>query len=216
MRVRSASAASISNGAGMIERFGLKCCSTGHTESKPRDSACAVCSMVSPDLVAGPATGRRCTAVENEARISCGVSWRLQASVAFEQKAKLHGVGLQRRLQSLSGTIIITRGPSPTARVVCPLPVRSSAGIPSPGPKRCKEPSLSPISTPPASAITYWGRGALCQSTKAPGAIRVNSRRSPAEAAFARRIGPAQTASSILPDGIVAHRRSRDERFASE
>jgi hypothetical protein len=41
VRVRSARAVSIRSGAGIIERSGLKCCSTGHTESKPKVSACA-------------------------------------------------------------------------------------------------------------------------------------------------------------------------------
>ena len=38
---------------------------------------------------------------------------------------------LQRVGQSFNGTIIMTRGSSPTARVVSPFPVRSSAKIPS-------------------------------------------------------------------------------------
>ena len=45
--VRSATAASSSIGAGMIERSGMKCCSTGHTDSNPSASAWAACSRVS-------------------------------------------------------------------------------------------------------------------------------------------------------------------------
>src|SRR5712692_3421799 len=79
------------------------------------------------------------------------------------------------RRQSASGIAIVMRGSLPTARVVWPLPVRSSARMPSPGPNRCIEPSPRPISTPPCSVITNWRRGALCQSMKAPGWTRLKT-----------------------------------------
>ena len=60
-------------------------------------------------------------------------------------------------------------GTSPTTRVVCPRPVRSSARLTSPGPSLCTVPSPRPISASPERVIRYCLRGATCQSLKNPG-----------------------------------------------
>ena len=60
-----------------------------------------------------------------------------------------------RSSQSARGMVAVTRGTLPTTRVVWPLPVRSSARVTWPGPKRCTVPSPRPISTSPARLMTY-------------------------------------------------------------
>ena len=58
--------------------------------------------------------------------------------------------------------------PPPMLRVVWPFPVVSSTNRASPGPNWCTDPSPTPISMPPWMQMTYWRRGAGCQSMKWP------------------------------------------------
>src|SRR4029453_14677827 len=82
------------------------------------------------------------------------------------------GGGLLGREEDLhdwaSGMVAARHGRFPWTRVVCPFPVVSSTSRASPGPKRCVEPSSSPISSWPERMMTNWRRGAGCQSGKPP------------------------------------------------
>src|SRR5215510_11726702 len=71
--------------------------------------------------------------------------------------------------------VAVTRGTCPTTRVVWPCPVRSSAILTSPGPRRWIVPSPRPISASPDRVMMYCRRGAVCQSLNEPGGVERNT-----------------------------------------
>src|SRR5947208_10614511 len=81
-----------------------------------------------------------------------------------------------RRDWSASGSCMVTLSSFPTTLVMWPFPVRSSASSMCPGPREIFLPPATSISPRPLSVITYWRRGAVCQSlTLPPGARSISA-----------------------------------------
>jgi hypothetical protein len=65
---------------------------------------------------------------------------------------------------SESGSVSVTRSSLPMVLVMCPLPVVSSTRSMCPGPREIFFPPATSTSPRPLRVITYWRRGAVCQS----------------------------------------------------